>query len=297
MARSTRSSRTRPSTRSSSRAASTRCSAARSPRASTPARCSASSPSPSTPSTRAATRASRSWTSRGSAPSCCSPPSAAASSTPSATTSRPPWRASRRSTAGSRTTGATRTRTASSPCPMISLADPEAAAAEVDRWSSAGARMVVHVRPAPVPGPHGSSRSLGAQEPRPGVGAAGRGRRPGGVPPGDSGYEAASAPRGAARSNFGFGQADTLSRVLSEGRAIHDSIASMVVHGVFKRHPGLQGRQHRERVGLGAPPGQAPPQEGQPDAVDLRRGSARHHPSPRLDHALPRGGPRARWPS
>jgi hypothetical protein len=44
--------------------------------------------------------------------------------------------------------------------PMISLAHPEAAAAEVDDLAGRGARMI-HIRPAPVPGSRGSSRSLG----------------------------------------------------------------------------------------------------------------------------------------
>jgi predicted TIM-barrel fold metal-dependent hydrolase len=44
--------------------------------------------------------------------------------------------------------------------PMLSLADPEAAVAEVDSPIERGVR-IVHVRPAPVPGPYGTSRSLG----------------------------------------------------------------------------------------------------------------------------------------
>src|SRR3546814_4606748 len=44
--------------------------------------------------------------------------------------------------------------------PMLSLADPEAAAAEVDSLLDRGAR-IIHIRPAPVPGPNGTSRSLG----------------------------------------------------------------------------------------------------------------------------------------
>src|SRR5688500_4689361 len=44
--------------------------------------------------------------------------------------------------------------------PMLSLADPDAAVAEVDSLIERGVR-IVHVRPAPVPGPNGTSRSLG----------------------------------------------------------------------------------------------------------------------------------------
>ncbi len=44
--------------------------------------------------------------------------------------------------------------------PMLSLADPQAALAELDSLIERGAR-IVHIRPAPVPGEHGTSRSLG----------------------------------------------------------------------------------------------------------------------------------------
>ena len=82
--------------------------------------------------------------------------------------------------------------------PMISLADPEAAVREIDWVLERGAR-IVHVRPAPVPtgGPKG--RSLGDKRPRPGLGAARRGRRPGRVPPRRQRLQrACSARRGAA---------------------------------------------------------------------------------------------------
>ncbi len=71
------------------------------------------------------------------------------------------------------------------------------------------------------------------------------------------------------------------------------------------RHHGLDGRrrrphplprparrQHRERVGLGRPAGEAPPEAGQPDAVGLRRGPPRRHPPQPLGDAVLRGGRR-----
>ena len=123
--------------------------------------------------------------------------------------------------------------------PMISLADPALAAAEVDSLIERGARMV-HVRPAPVPAEHGTSRSLGNKA-HDGVWAR---LAEAGVPVafhlGDSGYEARFGPAWGGKNSFGFGQNDPLGRVLSEGRAIHDTVASMVVHGVFARHPGLR---------------------------------------------------------
>ncbi|MGH9274175.1 MAG: amidohydrolase family protein, partial [Acidimicrobiales bacterium] len=44
--------------------------------------------------------------------------------------------------------------------PMLSLADPAAAVTEIDSLIERGVR-IVHVRPAPVPGPNGTGRSLG----------------------------------------------------------------------------------------------------------------------------------------
>src|SRR5207302_5459120 len=44
--------------------------------------------------------------------------------------------------------------------PMLSLADPAAALVELDSLIDRGAR-IIHIRPAPVPGEHGASRSLG----------------------------------------------------------------------------------------------------------------------------------------
>jgi predicted TIM-barrel fold metal-dependent hydrolase len=123
--------------------------------------------------------------------------------------------------------------------PMVSFADPEVAAAEVDSVLERGAR-VVHVRPAPVPGANGTSRSLGdpshdqvwARLAEAGVPAA--------FHLGDSGYEGRFGSAWGGSGEFGFGKSDPLSKVLSEGRAIHDTVASLVIGGVFSRHPRLR---------------------------------------------------------
>ena len=39
---------------------------------------------------------------------------------------------------------------------MLSLADPDAALTELDSLIERGARIVRHIRPAPVPGEHGT---------------------------------------------------------------------------------------------------------------------------------------------
>ena len=66
--------------------------------------------------------------------------------------------------------------------PMLSLADPEAAVAEVESLIERGVR-IVHVRPAPVPGPARHQPLPRRQVARPGLGPPGRGVRPGGLPP------------------------------------------------------------------------------------------------------------------
>ena len=123
--------------------------------------------------------------------------------------------------------------------PMISLADPAAAVAEVESLFERGARMV-HMRPAPVPAENGTSRSLGNKLHDPVWAALAEAGVPVAFHLGDSGYEARFGPAWGGKSTFGFGQNDPLGRVLSEGRAIHDTVASLVVHGVFTRHPDLR---------------------------------------------------------
>jgi predicted TIM-barrel fold metal-dependent hydrolase len=123
--------------------------------------------------------------------------------------------------------------------PMISLADPEAALAEVDRVVARGAR-IVHVRPAPVPGAHGTSRSLGDTRHDPVWARLAELGVPVGFHLGDSGYNAFFAGAWGGREFFGFGQSDPFSQVIVADRAIHDTMASLIVHGVFDRHPTLR---------------------------------------------------------
>lgn len=123
--------------------------------------------------------------------------------------------------------------------PLLSLADPEAAVAEADRLIGRGARMV-HVRPAPVPGEHGSSRSLGDRRHDPVWARLAEARVPVAFHLGDSGYHGFFAGAWGASDTFGFGQNDPFGQVLVSDRAIHDTIASLVVHGVFHRHPALR---------------------------------------------------------
>lgn len=123
--------------------------------------------------------------------------------------------------------------------PMLSLADPEAAAAEADRLIERGSR-IIHVRPAPVPAPNGGTRSLGDKAHDPVWARLAEASVPVAFHLGDSGYNAFAAAWGASGTFEGFGNTDVLSRILVSDRAIHDTVATLLLHGVFKRHPALK---------------------------------------------------------
>jgi predicted TIM-barrel fold metal-dependent hydrolase len=123
--------------------------------------------------------------------------------------------------------------------PMLSLADPDAALVELNSLIERGARMV-HIRPAPVPAPHGSGRSLGDRLHDPVWARLAEAGIPAAFHLGDSGYNAFAAAWGASGTFEGFGNTDILSRILVSNRAIHDTLASLIIGGVFKRHPALR---------------------------------------------------------
>ena len=123
--------------------------------------------------------------------------------------------------------------------PMISISDPEAAAEDVDDLVRRGARMV-HIRPAPVPGERGTRRSLG--DPLHDIvweRIAGHGI-PVGFHLGDSGYNRIAAAWGGPERFVPFREPDILGSVIIADRAIHDTLASLIVHGVFTRFPTLK---------------------------------------------------------
>jgi predicted TIM-barrel fold metal-dependent hydrolase len=123
--------------------------------------------------------------------------------------------------------------------PMLSFADPEVAVAEAELVIERGAR-IVHVRPAPVPSASGPSRSLGDKRHDPVWARLAEAEVAVGFHLGDSGYNTFAAAWGASSSFEGYGKNDLLSRVVVSDRAIHDTIASLLLHGVFKRHPTLK---------------------------------------------------------
>jgi predicted TIM-barrel fold metal-dependent hydrolase len=57
---------------------------------------------------------------------------------------------------------------------------------------------------------------------------------------GDSGYNAFAGAWGSAEVFEAFSAVDVLSRLVVSDRPIHDTIGSLVVHGVFHRHPKLR---------------------------------------------------------
>ncbi len=123
--------------------------------------------------------------------------------------------------------------------PMISLIDPELAERELDRLIDLGARMIC-MRPAPVAAP-GLWRSPGdpmhdrvwARCAEAGVVVSFHGA--------DSGYGKYLTDWGETDKYTGMKQS-TLEEVLSIHiqRPIFDTLAAMVCHGVFERHPGLK---------------------------------------------------------
>ncbi|WP_040699745.1 amidohydrolase family protein [Nocardia vinacea] len=122
--------------------------------------------------------------------------------------------------------------------PMISLADPAAAVAEVDFVLARGAR-VVHIRPAPVPGV-GKPRSLGDRSHDPVWARLAEANVPVAFHLGDSGYLKIAAMWGGKDTFEPFGPGDALDKILVDDRAIHDTMASLIIHGVFDRHPKLR---------------------------------------------------------
>jgi predicted TIM-barrel fold metal-dependent hydrolase len=122
--------------------------------------------------------------------------------------------------------------------PMLSLADPDAALAELRSLLERGARLI-HIRPAPVPAAQGP-RSLGHRAHDPVWSVIAEANVPVAFHLGDSGYLRYAAAWGGKPDFEPFSASDPLDSVLVDDRAIYDAMASMIVHGVFHRHPTLR---------------------------------------------------------
>ncbi|MGD9701034.1 MAG: amidohydrolase family protein [Acidimicrobiia bacterium] len=124
--------------------------------------------------------------------------------------------------------------------PMISLMDPIAAEAEVDRVLEVGTRLVI-MRAGPVASPHGRPPSpadprhdrIWAKLAEAGVVVA--------IHAGDAGYTKYLADWGESPKYTGL-KSTPLTEVLSVGveRPIFDMMAAMICHGLFDRHPTLK---------------------------------------------------------
>ena len=121
--------------------------------------------------------------------------------------------------------------------PMISLADPDAALAELD-WCLARDARMVNLRPAPVPTASGT-RSPGdaifdpfwARVNEAGISVA--------FHAGDSGYGKYAAAWGDGGPLKAF-RTPVFGGVTQAGRAIYDTFAALIIHGVFQRFPNLR---------------------------------------------------------
>jgi predicted TIM-barrel fold metal-dependent hydrolase len=122
--------------------------------------------------------------------------------------------------------------------PIISLADPVKAVEELEYVLAAGAKLVL-VRPAPVPGAL-KPRSLGDASHDPFWARLAEAGVPVGFHLSDSGYLQLAGMWGGRSTFEAFGTADPFEQVITDDRAIHDTMASMIVHGVFTRHPNLK---------------------------------------------------------
>jgi len=123
--------------------------------------------------------------------------------------------------------------------PMLSLADPDGAIEELEWVLGRGARMV-HLRPAPVPTENGRGRSFGHPDHDPVWARLAEADVPVAFHLGDSGYEMFAGAWGARDYFEPFVAVDVLSKLVVSDRPIHDTIGSMVIDGVFDRHPALR---------------------------------------------------------
>jgi predicted TIM-barrel fold metal-dependent hydrolase len=121
------------------------------------------------------------------------------------------------------------------PVPMVSLADLDGAVRETDFLLKNGAR-VIGIRPAPVPGIHGS-RSMGLKEFDPFWARVAEAGIFVVLHVSDSGYDRIYRWWTGGSEWLPF-EKDAFQEVLdSMGRAIADSLAAIICHGVFDRHP------------------------------------------------------------
>ena len=123
--------------------------------------------------------------------------------------------------------------------PIVCLADPALALTEVDELIARGVRMVC-MRPAPAPDGRGNGRTHGD----PAHDAVWARLAEAGIPVAfhlsDSGYEVLSKYWGGPERFEPFFGISAVQKLVVSDRAIHDTIGSMVLDGLFHRHPTLR---------------------------------------------------------
>ncbi|MCX4096771.1 amidohydrolase family protein [Nocardia sp. alder85J] len=124
--------------------------------------------------------------------------------------------------------------------PMLSFADPDGAVAEIERLLARDVRAV-SVRPAPVPAGGNRSKSFGD----PSYDKVWTALAAAGIAVvfhlSDSGYNGFIASAWGAPDRFvPFRNPNALASIVVADRAIHDTMASLIVDGVFTRHPTLR---------------------------------------------------------
>ena len=122
------------------------------------------------------------------------------------------------------------------PVPMLSLMDVDQACAELD-WCLAHGARIVGLRPAPVPGYRGS-RSPGMPEFDPFWARVAEAGISVGMHASDSGYDRHAAEWEGGSEFLPF-EMSPLRQALS-ANPIHDTLAALICHGLFERHPNLR---------------------------------------------------------
>ena len=123
--------------------------------------------------------------------------------------------------------------------PLLALSDPQQACAEVDWCLARGARML-HLRPAPVPTEKGY-RSPGDALFDPVWARIDEAGVPVAMHLGDSGYQRWNARWGEAEEFAPFSTEPMhLGSMVSGSRAIHDTVAKLIMDGVLHRFPNLR---------------------------------------------------------
>ena len=122
------------------------------------------------------------------------------------------------------------------PVPMLSLMDVDQACEELEWCLERGAR-IVGIRPAPVPG-YRASRSPGLPEFDPFWARVAEAGIAVGMHASDSGYDQYAAAWEGGEEFLPF-EMTPLRRALS-ANPIHDTLAALICHGLFERHPNLR---------------------------------------------------------